>query len=286
MLKQNSRLAPCRVGRSNGNKNLETINMNFNNTLRNITAAVAFGAFGITMSPAAHATATYSANASVEITLLTDISGGILGQGGFVNYESFMTGQNATGGGQTNFTSFPGSPAIPMMTNDSLNQDQIAYGEASPTASSLLQSEGSITMTNNSTSMVDLIFAYSIQAAPSVGATGNALSEDALAESNIHIFDENSTFAAILRDLTANLNTGVTPLNESGNFTVQVAAGASNTLRALVDTHGNAAFVPDTSVPEPEALALLLAGLFLGFTVRRSVPAVSTKVISPEQSWG
>ena len=42
--------------------------MNFNNTLRNITAVVAFGVFGIAMSPATHAGAMYSADASVAIT--------------------------------------------------------------------------------------------------------------------------------------------------------------------------------------------------------------------------
>jgi len=269
--------------------------MNFNKTLRNISAVVAFGVLGVTLSPAAHAGATYSADAHVAITF-TGISGGTLGQDVLVSYLNSTTQQMSTDGGLApNPVIYPGSPAIPMefdpMGNNELNQDQIASGTAGGSfaaASSLLQSEGFITMTNNSTSMVDFMFAYSIQAAPSVDATGNALSKDAFAESKIQFFfDKNSISADILKEFTANLTTPSPALNVSDTFTIHVAAGASDTFRVLVDTNGSASFVPDNaSVPEPETLALLIAGLLLGIAVRRSVPAVSAKVIFPEQSWG
>lgn len=249
--------------------------MNLAITLKNSLAAVALCAFGIGITPQAHAVAMYGADALVQVTLTgVSVSGGALDTDATATYQNQLTGFDATSTGLTSWAVadlylYPLHPVQDMKVFDTMEHDHIVFGEAGAsygTAFSFLQSDGSIRLENLAlTGTITFDFEYLVRSNVSAGVTGDHVFADAFANAIIEIFDDSFAFVDISRSISASLASGVLndSVNEPGTFSVMLEPGQSSYISVLVNTSGGA-----TYVPEPATLALFSAGL-IGFAARR-----------------
>lgn len=233
--------------------------MHIATTFKQRGIALAIGLMGIAAVPTAQA-ADYDSNLLVQVSL-TGITGGRLGAGinATFTFENMVQNQEAYSSGPAwaDYDKY-------LYVNGGVEHDQnvtgSAYGPGGNAFSQML-TNGYIHLRNTSTNSVTFTFDYLISGAAHVSGPGFAS-----AYGSAEIFDSSNT-TNIWRTMSADLAGATTgSLSETGSFSVVLAGGKTNDISVLVTNYGTAAM----PVPEPEAYALMLAGLGLvGFMARR-----------------
>ncbi len=221
---------------------------------------------GTAFTPAASAFATYEAEASISLTLLS-----VVGSDGAASPDDFLVGASGstfdegaftTGSANADFDNVVVDPPLLLGVDDTVVQSSRAFGNATlGSAESLSWTDFSLFVENLSPDVLNFNFAYDFAVA--AGVTGSlADGDDASAFALVDILDDEG-FVDFVLEASAGLLFG--PLSDSdggtGTFSFDLAAGGQNFITGLIDADGFASATAGPTVPAPATVALLGIGI-------------------------
>jgi hypothetical protein len=216
---------------------------------------------GAAFAPTASAFATYDAEASVSLTLLSVLDSAGTASPDFLVEASgsvFDEGAFTTGVANAAFNNVVVDPPVLLAVNDSVAQSSSAFGNATlGTAESFSLTDFGLFVQN--LSLDDLTFTFAYEFMVDAIVTGSlADGEVASAFAIVDILDDTGLVDFVL-EASAGLRFG--PLSDgdsgSGTFSFALAPGGENFIDGIIDADGFAS----SSVPAPATVALLGIGI-------------------------